>query len=215
MSKLRVVVLISGNGSNLQALLDQAAPHYEIVFVLSNKASAYGLTRAEQHAIPHSSLSHNDFATRELFDQAMIQEIDQHQPDLVVLAGFMRILSDAFVIHYEGRMLNIHPSLLPKYKGLNTHQRALDNGDTTHGVSVHFVSPDLDSGAIIAQASTPIRTNDTAESLAQRIHELEHKLYPMVVEWFATAKLSYHQSHAILDGTPIKSIPQFDILNLT
>ena len=197
-----VVVLISGSGSNLQALIDQCLQgelNIEIKAVISNQADAYGLERARLAGIPAISVSHKDYASRELFDLALQAEIDQFQPKLVVLAGFMRILTEGFTRHFEGRMLNIHPSLLPKFKGLNTHQRAIDAKESQHGVSVHFVSAELDAGAVVLQASTDIEAQDTAESLAHKIHSLEHIIYPLAVKWFSEARLSYQAGKTWLD----------------
>ncbi|WP_448213392.1 phosphoribosylglycinamide formyltransferase [Colwellia sp. MEBiC06753] len=199
----RIVVLISGSGTNLQALIDACnADTYpgEIVGVLSNKADAYGLTRAEQADIATTTLSHKEFASREDYDLALIEAIDTYQPDIVVLAGFMRILTPAFVQHYLGKLVNIHPSLLPKYQGLNTHQRAIDAGDDVHGVSVHFVTEELDGGPVILQAKVPIFDGDLADDLAARVHEQEHKIYPLVVKWLCQNRLSMHNKQAILDG---------------
>jgi len=201
-----IVVLISGSGSNLQALIDQSLSgglDIEIKAVISNKADAYGLTRAKEAGIPTHHLNHKEFESREAFDAALQTCIDQHQPKLVVLAGFMRILSEGFTRHYQGRMLNIHPSLLPKYKGLNTHQRAIDAGDKVHGVSVHFVSAQLDAGAVIVQAKTDIDTEETADSLAQKVHKLEHIIYPLAVKWFSQNRLKEVNNKAILDETPL------------
>jgi phosphoribosylglycinamide formyltransferase-1 len=201
-----IVVLISGSGSNLQALIDQSLSgdlDIEIKAVISNKADAYGLTRAKEAGIPTHHLNHKEFESREAFDAALQTCIDQHQPKLVVLAGFMRILSEGFTRHYQGRMLNIHPSLLPKYKGLNTHQRAIDAGDKVHGVSVHFVSAELDAGAVIVQAKTDIDTEETADSLAQKVHKLEHIIYPLAVKWFSQNRLKEVNNKAILDETPL------------
>jgi len=190
---IRLVVLISGNGSNLQAIIDSIATRQlpaKIVAVISNKADAYGLERAKKAGIEHRVLSHIDYADRQQYDQALQALIDGYQPDLVILAGFMRILSDEFVKHYLNKMMNIHPSLLPKYKGLNTHQRAIDAGDKEHGCSVHFVTPELDGGPIILQATVPVKEDDTAETLAQRVHEEEHRIYPEAIRLFAENKLS-------------------------
>jgi phosphoribosylglycinamide formyltransferase-1 len=190
---LRLVVLLSGNGSNLQAIIDSIkndALPAQIVAVISNKADAYGLVRASNAGIPHEFLSHADFSDRVSFDQALQQRIDHYQPDLVILAGFMRILSDEFVEHYTGRMLNIHPSLLPAYKGLNTHQRVIDAGEKEHGCSVHFVTPALDDGPVILQAKVPVKENDSAETLAERVHTEEHRIYPEAIRLFAENKLS-------------------------
>ncbi|HZJ94812.1 MAG TPA: phosphoribosylglycinamide formyltransferase [Thiopseudomonas sp.] len=201
----KIVVLISGSGSNLQAIMDDLADHpsARICAVISNRADAYGLVRAEQAGIAQQVLSHKDFVDRLTFDTALMQIIDQHQPDLVVLAGFMRILSPEFTRHYARRLLNIHPSLLPKYKGLNTHQRALDAGDLEHGCSVHFVTEELDGGPVVIQASLPVYTNDTAEQLALRVHALEHQIYPLAVRWFAEGRLRLSAQGALLDGQPL------------
>jgi phosphoribosylglycinamide formyltransferase-1 len=198
----RIVVLISGSGSNLQALIDackQSDYPGEIVGVISNKADAYGLERAKQANIAQQVLEHKNFETRELYDQALVKAIDVYQPDVVVLAGFMRILTAEFVQHYQGRLINIHPSLLPKYQGLHTHQRALDAGDEEHGVSVHFVTEELDGGPVILQAKIPIFPGDNADDLASRVHEQEHRIYPLVVKWFCQKRLSMQDGFAILD----------------
>lgn len=197
-----VVVLISGNGSNLQALLDaQDSSHpLRISAVISNRADAYGLHRAAQAGVPTQVLDHKQFASREAFDSALIETIDAYQPHLVVLAGFMRILSAGFVQHYAGRLLNIHPSLLPKYKGLDTHRRALEAGEPEHGCSVHFVSAELDGGPVVAQAVLALSPTEPLEQLVQRVHTLEHQLYPMVVRWFAEGRLRLDSQGAMLDG---------------
>lgn len=202
MSQKLIVVLISGSGSNLQAIIDAAAASgsYKIAGVLSNRADAYGLVRAANAAIPTAVVEHAQFADRESFDAALMHQIDSWKPDLVVLAGFMRILTEGFVQHYNGRLINIHPSLLPKYKGLNTHARAIEAGDSEHGCTVHFVCPELDAGAPIIQAATPVYSEDSIESLQQRIHELEHRIYPVAVEWFAAGRLQQQERFAILDG---------------
>jgi len=185
-SPLKVVVLISGSGSNLQAFIDQAKEiNIEIQAVLSNKAEAFGLERAKKANIPAIALPHSDFDSREDFDQALIKELDQYNPELIILAGFMRILSPSFVNHFKDKIINIHPSLLPKYKGLNTHQRAIDAGDEHHGASVHLVTAELDDGPVIIQGQLDINADDTAESLQQRIHTIEHKIYPQAVKWIA------------------------------
>ena len=199
-----IVVLISGSGSNLQALIDQSLQgqlDINICAVISNKAEAYGLERAKLAGIPTHTLDHKSFASRDEFDAELQTMIDQYQPKLVVLAGFMRILTETFAKHYEGRMLNIHPSLLPKYKGLNTHQRAIDAGEKEHGVSVHFVSPELDGGAVILQASTAIAEEDTAASLANKVHSLEHIIYPLAVKWFSEKRLTFQDGKAFLNGS--------------
>lgn len=198
-SPLRVVVLISGNGSNLQALIDrqhQADCAYQIVKVISNKADVFGLERAKHHQIEIDTIPHQDFESREDFERALIHSIDQAQPGLVVLAGFMRILTPLFTQHYIGRMLNIHPSLLPKYPGLQTHQRALEAGDKQHGLSIHFVTDELDGGPVVLQATTDIQTNDSVETLKSRVHQLEHQAYPLAVNLFAQGKLRYQNHQA-------------------
>ncbi|MEW6998643.1 phosphoribosylglycinamide formyltransferase [Colwelliaceae bacterium BS250] len=199
----RIVVLISGNGSNLQAIIDDCKAQRlpgEVVGVVSNKADVYGLTRAANDNIGSCVLSHKDFASREDYDQQLVKEIDHFTPDLVVLAGFMRILTADFVQHYQGRLLNIHPSLLPKYQGLNTHQRAIDAGDEEHGVSVHFVTEELDGGPVILQAKVPVFKEDKADDLAARVHEQEHRIYPLVVKWFCEDRLTMSDECAMLDN---------------
>lgn len=201
-----VVVLISGSGSNLQALIDSVAHDgnpARIAAVICNRAGAYGLERAKQAGIATELLDHKQFDGREAFDAALIQAIDAYQPDLVVLAGFMRILTPGFVQHYAGRLLNIHPSLLPKHKGLHTHQRAIEAGDSEHGCSVHFVTEELDGGPLVVQAVLPVMADDTAESLAQRVHEQEHQIYPLAVRWFAEGRLRLGAQGAMLDGQPL------------
>lgn len=201
-----VVVLISGSGSNLQALIDSVAHDgnpARIGAVISNRADAYGLERAKQAGIATKLLDHKQFDGREAFDAALIQAIDAHQPDLVVLAGFMRILTPGFVQHYAGRLLNIHPSLLPKHKGLHTHQRAIEAGDSEHGCSVHFVTEELDGGPLVVQAVLPVMTDDTADSLARRVHQQEHQIYPLAVRWFAEGRLRLGAQGAMLDGEPL------------
>lgn len=202
----RIVVLISGSGSNLQAIIDACkAESYpgEVVGVISNKADVFGLSRANDAGIDNLALSHKDYDSRESYDQALIEKIEQYKPDLVVLAGFMRILTPAFVQKYSGKLLNIHPSLLPKYQGLNTHQRAIDAGDKEHGVSVHFVTEELDGGPVILQAKVPIFPEDTADELATRIHVQEHRIYPLVVQWFCANRVKMDNGKAYLDGTAL------------
>ncbi|WJN60836.1 phosphoribosylglycinamide formyltransferase [Pseudomonas sp. F(2018)] len=203
MGDCNVVVLISGSGSNLQALIDSIANDgnpARIAAVISNRADAYGLERARQAGIATRVLDHKQFDGREAFDTALVEAIDGFDPQLVVLAGFMRILTGNFVRHYEGRLLNIHPSLLPKYKGLHTHQRALEAGDSEHGCSVHFVTEELDGGPLVVQAVVPVESGDTPESLAQRVHSQEHHIYPLAMRWFAEGRLRLGASGAQLDG---------------
>lgn len=198
-----VVVLLSGTGSNLQALIDsddvKDSPA-TLRAVISNRADAYGLQRAKDAGIATRVLDHKAFEGREAFDAALIEVIDTFKPQLVILAGFMRILSADFVRHYQGRLLNIHPSLLPKYKGLHTHQRALDAGDREHGCSVHFVTEELDGGPLVVQAVIPVESEDSAQRLAQRVHAQEHRIYPLAVRWFAEGRLSLDEQGALLDG---------------
>jgi phosphoribosylglycinamide formyltransferase-1 len=181
MRHIRTAVLISGNGSNLQAILDAAKRSdypAEIALVISNKPDAYGLTRAEKAGIPTATIRHSDYPNRESFDRAMDTALRAANIELVVMAGFMRILSDWFVNGWQHKLINIHPSLLPAYKGINTHQRVLDAGEKKHGCTVHWVIPELDAGEIISQSSLDIHPDDTAETLQERVHALEHQLYP-------------------------------------
>jgi len=214
-SKTRAVVLISGSGSNLQAFIDQVSSgelDIDIRLVISNKPEAYGLERAENAGINQACINHRDYDSRLSFDQALIERIDQEQPDIVILAGFMRILTPEFVNHYSNRLVNIHPSLLPKYPGVNTHQRAIDAGDQWHGASIHFVVPEVDAGPIILQGQLKINADDTPESLQQRIHKIEHKLYPLAVKWFSQGRLSLSGEQILLDGeTSDKQLQTFDL----
>lgn len=202
----KIVVLLSGNGSNLQNIIDKLHntelnnQHIEIVAVLSNKADAYGLQRAQDAGIKHKAIISKGISSREQYDTLLSREIDQYQPDLIVMAGFMRILSAQFIGQYTGKMLNIHPSLLPKYQGINTHQRAIDAGDSAHGASVHFVTEELDSGATVLQARVPIFSEDSAEDLAERVLTQEHLIYPLAIQWFLSGRLSMVNNHALLDG---------------
>lgn len=202
----RIVVLISGGGSNLQSLLDQCQAgtlDAEIVAVISNCPDAFGLSRARQANVKALTLDHRSYKDRATFDQALADLIDEQQPDLVVLAGFMRILTDNFVNRFLGKMINIHPSLLPLYPGLNTHQRALKAGDSVAGATVHFVTAELDGGPAIAQVKIPIDEGDNADSLARKVLAQEHKLYPTAVDWFVKGRLQLDQSRALLDGKPL------------
>jgi phosphoribosylglycinamide formyltransferase 1 len=195
-----VVVLISGNGTNLQALIDSSvSSNYKIAAVISNKSDAFGLVRAERANIPTAFIDHRDYQSREQFDLALIKSIDSFSPDLIVLAGFMRILSPTFVQHYQAKILNIHPSLLPAYRGTDTHQRVLDAGEKEHGVSVHFVTEELDGGPVIAREKIKIEPNDSVETLAEKVHAKEHIIYPKVVSWFAAGRLHMQTNKAYLD----------------
>ncbi|WP_449431557.1 phosphoribosylglycinamide formyltransferase [Pseudomonas putida] len=201
-----VVVLLSGSGSNLQALIDSSRAEdspVRIRAVVSNRADAYGLQRAAAAGIDSAVLEHTGFDGREAFDAALMARIDSFAPDLVVLAGFMRILSGDFVRHYQGRLLNIHPSLLPRYKGLHTHRRALEAGDAEHGCSVHFVTEELDGGPLVVQAVVPVAPDDSVDSLAQRVHQQEHQIYPLAVRWFAEGRLRLGEQGALLDDQPL------------
>ncbi len=192
MKTLSIVILISGDGSNLQSIIDRIADKTldaTILAVISNKPDAYGLKRAKKAQIPIEIIDHSHYSHRETFDQQLIQVINKYQPKLIVLAGFMRILSDDFVNKFYRKIINIHPSLLPKYKGLHTHQRVLEAGDKIHGLTIHFVSTDLDGGAIILQKSISVSNIDTVESLAKRLLLQEHIAYPQVIQRFAEKSL--------------------------
>ena len=199
-----VVVLISGNGNNLQALIDASSDSgYTISHVISNNPDAFGLERAERCGISSTVLDHRDFGTRSEFDSALKQAIDDQSPGLVALAGFMRILGPEIVKNFSGRMLNIHPSLLPKYPGINTHQRVLDAGDHEHGATVHFVTEELDGGPLVAQGRIPVSANETAQELAARVLIREQQLYPTVVSWFASGRLCLQQDQIVMDGAKL------------
>ncbi|OFC68683.1 phosphoribosylglycinamide formyltransferase [Alteromonas confluentis] len=201
-AKPRICVLISGNGSNLQAMIDAVEGgqlNAEIVAVISNRPGVFGLERAEKAGIPAHCLDHKDYPVRDEFDAKLQSLIDSVKPDAVVLAGFMRILTAEFVEHFSGKLLNIHPSLLPKFKGLNTHQRAIDNGDSEHGVSVHFVTPELDGGPVIIQSRVPVFEDDAASDLAERVQEQERRIYPLVLQWFVAGRLTMKDNKAVLD----------------
>ena len=203
---MRFAVLISGNGSNLQALIDACQAgriQGELVGVVSNRADAFGLERAKAAGIATQVLSNQAFADRESFDAALIQALESWNPDLLVMAGFMRILTPGFVQHFAGRMLNIHPSLLPKYQGVKTHARAIAAGDTVHGASVHFVTEELDGGPVVLQARVPIFPDDDEVTLAERVLSQEHQIYPLVINWFCQGRLTMVGTQACLDGQPL------------
>ncbi len=211
--KLPIVVLISGGGTNLQALIDAAARGdlpADIRAVISNRAEAYGLVRAARAGIPTEVVDHTRFSDRDRFDRALRERIDAYRPGLVVLAGFMRILTRAFVNYYRGRIMNIHPSLLPDLRGLNTHQRALAEGRESHGASVHFVTDELDGGPVIVQAPVPVHPGDTADVLAARVLEQEHRIYPLAIRWFAEGRLRMEGGTIHLDGRPLTGPCRFD-----
>ncbi len=200
---LPVVVMIGGHGSNLQALIDNAGLDYQIVGVISHNPDAYGLTRAKSANIPTKVVDHKAYSTRALFEEALLAAVNNFHPKIIALAGFMRILSPDFIQNSVAPMLNVHPSLLPKYKGLHTHQRVLVAKEKEHGASIHFVTAELDGGPIIAQVKVPVLSTDTVEELTQRVHLAEHWLYPEIVRWFAQNRLKYGTSGATLDGIPL------------
>lgn len=198
-----IVVLVSGNGSNLQAIIDACETSIDtgrVTAVFSNKATAYALERAKKAGAAGHFLDPKAFETRDAFDHELMKQIDEYKPDVIVLAGYMRILSGEFVRHYMGRMINIHPSLLPKYPGLNTYQRAIHAGDEEHGTSVHFVTEQLDGGPVILQAKVPIFDEDNVDSLTARVQTQEHKIYPLVVKWMVEERLEMKNGKAFLDG---------------
>lgn len=202
-SRCRTAVLISGSGSNLQSFIDKAAQgeiDLDLSVVFSNKPDAYGLTRAKTAGIATECLEHGNFEDRETFDCAVASVLDTYEPNLIVLAGFMRILSPWFVQHYEGRILNIHPALLPAYPGLDTHQRVLDAGEKWHGSTVHFVTEELDGGPRILQGRMAVNSNETADELCARVQAVEHQIYPEAAHWFARGRLEFRDGAARLDG---------------
>ena len=209
----RYVILISGRGSNMESLLDARLPG-TCVAVISNRPDAAGLASAAGRGLATAAIDHRGFASREDFDAALGAEIERYAPDLVLLAGFMRILGEAFVRRFEGRLLNIHPSLLPAFPGVKTHAQALAAGVRLHGCSVHFVTPALDGGPIVAQAAVPVLAGDDAESLGRRVLAEEHRLYPNVARWFLEGRLHLVDGHAQLIGeAPVHTalhVPQLD-----
>lgn len=203
---LKLVVLISGSGSNLQSIINAIESNQidaTIEAVISNVPDVKGLERAKNHNLPAVCLNHKDFECRDDFDMSLKQLIDSYNPDLVILAGFMRILGKDISRHYRGKMLNIHPSLLPKYPGLHTHQRALDAGDKEHGTTIHFVTEELDGGPMVYQRSFPIEANDSPDSLFQKVQALEHQMYPEVIQWIADGRLVFTSSGPEFDGSPL------------
>ncbi len=206
--KAALVVLVSGNGSNLQAIIDATQSGQisaSIVAVISNVPEVYALERASKAGIHSEVVDHKLYKSRDDFDAALQKVMDRYTPDLVVLSGFMRLLTDSLVEHYQGRMLNIHPSLLPKFRGLNTHKRALEAGETQHGASVHFVTPALDSGPVVIQGVVPVVDGDTPESLAKRVFKEEHIIYPLAISWFAEGRLAMESGQAVLDSEVLLS----------
>jgi len=209
----RLVVLISGRGSNLGALIEaceQGRIPAEVVGVISNRPQAGGLDLARAHGIPHRVVNHRDYDSREAFDADLAAATEEYQPDLVILAGFMRILTPGFVERFTGRLLNIHPSLLPKYRGLDTHARALADGEREHGASVHFVTPELDGGPVIMQARVPVAADDTPDTLAARVQRAEHRLYPEVVRRLCSGEIQWSGRILQGDGTPLEAPLQLE-----
>jgi phosphoribosylglycinamide formyltransferase-1 len=199
----RTAILISGSGTNLQSFIDKVAAdelHLDLCLVFSNRPDAFGLERAKKAGVPTACIEHGDFATRESFDRAVAAILDEYEPQLIVLAGFMRILSPWFVQHYEGKIINIHPALLPKHPGLNTHQRALDAGDKWHGSTVHFVTEELDGGPRILAGRLPIDQNETAEELMHRVQAIEHQIYPEAAGLVGSGRVAFHHGKAVIDG---------------
>lgn len=202
----RILVLASGSGTNLQALIDASRERDfpgRIVAVGCNRPQAFALERAAQANIDTFTVDHTRYGSREEFDGALMAEIRRHNPDLVVLAGFMRILTTDFVRALRGTMLNVHPSLLPRYTGLNTHKRVLEAGEQVHGVSIHFVTEELDGGPVIAQAEVQVAADDTPESLTEKVQQKEHILYPIVVRWFCEGRIQLGTDYVIFDGQPL------------
>jgi phosphoribosylglycinamide formyltransferase-1 len=195
----RVVVLLSGRGSNFQAIVEAALP-IDIVAVISNRPQAEGLAYARARGLTAIALDHTAHPDREAFDALLAGEIERHRPDLVVLAGYMRILSPAFIARFEGRLLNIHPSLLPAFPGLKTHARALEEGVKIHGCTVHFVTARLDHGPIVIQAAVPVRADDSAATLAARVLAQEHRIYPQAIRWFAEGRLRVGQGRVNVEN---------------
>ena len=213
----RLVVLLSGSGSNLQAFIDatkSGALNADIVAVISNKTSVMGLERGKNAGIASEVVDHREFIDRENFDHALAERIESYKPDLVILAGFMRILTPGFVHRFTGRIMNIHPSLLPKYPGLHTHQRAIEAGDTTAGATVHFVTSELDGGPAIIQAEVPVLPGDTEDALAKRVLVQEHQIYPLAARWFCEGRLYFNNGRPQLDGKqlPDAGFPFSDII---
>lgn len=202
-----VVILISGRGSNMQVIAEAGLP-VRVAAVISNRADAAGLEWAAKRGIATQTINHRGFAGRDAFDAALADAIEAHRPDLVVLAGFMRILGEAFVTRFAGRMLNIHPSLLPSFPGLHTHRRAIEEGVKVHGTTVHFVTPALDHGPIVIQAVVPVLPDDDEDSLAARVLEAEHRIYPQAVRWFAEDRLVIRDGVVRINGSDARDCAQ-------
>jgi len=198
-----IVILISGRGSNMEAIVCAAIPGVRIAAVISNRPQAAGLQFAQQHDVHTEVVDHTAFDAREQFDAALAEAIDRHSPDLVVLAGFMRVLTDGFVRRYEGRLINIHPSLLPAFGGLATHRRAIEAGVRFHGATVHYVTPALDDGPIIIQAAVPVWPDDTEATLAERVLVEEHRIYPQAVRWIVEDRVRLENGQAVVLAAPL------------
>ncbi|MGD8709341.1 MAG: phosphoribosylglycinamide formyltransferase [Ectothiorhodospiraceae bacterium] len=208
--RLPVVVLISGSGTNLQTFIDQQNDGrlpIDIRAVISNRGDAYGLVRARAAGLETVVLPHREYPDRRAYDAALAETIDRFAPQLVILAGFMRILTPEFVTHYTGRLINVHPSLLPDYRGLHTHERVLEAGESEHGCSVHYVVPELDAGPVIAQARIAVDSGDTPETLKQRVQEQEYRIYPLAVRWIAEGRVAMRDGVVWLDGAPCATAP--------
>jgi len=204
----KLVVLLSGNGSNLQAIIDRIEAgqlNASIVGVISDKADAFGLQRAAQHRIDSTTIIPEPGETREAYDARLQSSIESYQADWIIMAGFMRILSDSLVEKHLGKLINIHPSLLPKYKGLNTHQRVLDAGESLHGASVHFVTPTLDDGPVIMQGQIDVKPDEMPEQLKQRIHQIEHQLYPDVIQLLCQQRIVYTDRSITFDNKTLNT----------
>jgi phosphoribosylglycinamide formyltransferase-1 len=214
LSRPSTAVLISGSGTNLQAIIDEVASgqlDLDLSVVLSNRPDAAGLERAKKADISTECVRHQDYPQRALFDAALVETLDRYQPDLIILAGFMRILTGTFVNHFSGRVLNIHPSLLPKFPGLDTHQRAIDAGEEWHGSTVHFVTEDLDGGPVIIQGRVPVMPDDSAAVLAARVLAVEHKIYPEAARLFAAGRIECREGSVWFDGERLAEPLQFGV----
>lgn len=200
----KLVILISGRGSNMEAIIRAQIPGAEVSAVIANRPDAEGLAFAVDQGILTQVVDHKAYPSREAFDAALADAIDAHRPDLVVLAGFMRVLTDAFVTRYAGRLLNIHPSLLPSFPGLHTHRKALEAGVRVHGATVHFVTPTLDCGPVVIQAAVPVLPGDDEAALARRVLEQEHRIYPQAVRWFVDGRLTLTDGRVLVQGERAK-----------
>ncbi len=209
--KLPIVILISGSGSNLEAIIREsrdANSTFFICCVISNKADAYGLIRADKAGIPTRFVDHKVFSSREEFDQSLVDTISPFNPELLVLAGFMRILTPVFIDYFQGKLINIHPSLLPDYRGLNTHARVIEDGKSLHGCSIHYVTAELDGGPVIVQGTVPVLADDQPDSLAQRVQQQEHRLYPMVIRWLTSDQISLTDGRVEIGSSVTQEIEQ-------